>query len=283
MLHLFSYVSARSKEEVLSLLASLPEAALIAGGTDMVVRMRRGETHSHLIDVAGVPEIAGIEAQDGRLRIGAGATHARIAADAAVRKVCVALAIACSQVGSPQIRHMGTLGGNLANASPAADSLAPLLVHNAEATLESAGAVRRETTIEALITAPYKTTLGENELISSISMDALEGYEEGYRRVAKRAAWAISRLSCAWAIREEDGVIADARIAVGSCTPVPFRPHQAEDFLKGRRREASVVAQAVGIVLDEIRRLAGMRPSFVYKLPTVRDLLTSALGGLSCS
>jgi CO/xanthine dehydrogenase FAD-binding subunit len=282
MLHPFSYVSARSKEEALSLLASLPEAALIAGGTDMVVRMRRGETHSHLIDVAGVPEIAGIKAQAGRLRIGAGATHALIAADAAVRKLCAGLAIACSQVGSPQIRHMGTLGGNLANASPAADSLAPLLVHSAEATLESAAAVRRET-IEALITAPYKTTLCKNELISSISVDALEGYEEGYRRVAKRAAWAISRLSCAWAIREEDGVIADARIAVGSCTPVPFRPHQAEDFLKGRRREASVVAQAVEMVMEQIRQLAGMRPSFVYKLPTVRDLLTSALGGLSCS
>ena len=152
MLHPFSYVSARSKEEAVSLLASLPDAALIAGGTDMVVRMRRGETHRHLIDVAAVAEIAGIEVQDGRLRIGAGATHARIAADAAVRKACAGLATACSQVGSPQIRHMGTLGGNLANASPAADSLAPLLVHNAEATLESAGAARREA-IERLITA----------------------------------------------------------------------------------------------------------------------------------
>ncbi len=282
MLHPFSYVSARSKEEALSLLESLPDAALIAGGSDMIVRMRGGEAHSHLIDVAGLAEIGGIDAQGGRLRIGAGATHARIAADATVRKACSGLAAACSQVGSPQIRYMGTLGGNLANASPAADSLAPLLVHNAEATLESAGAARRET-IERLITAPYKTSLARNELISSITMDALDGYEEGYRRVAKRAAWAISRLSCAWAIHEEDGVITDARIAVGSCTPVPFRPYRAEDFLKGRRREASVVAQAVEMVLEEIRRLSGMRPSFVYKLPTVRDLLSSALGGVSCS
>ena len=209
-------------------------------------------------------------------------THARIAADRTVRKACAGLALACSQVGSPQIRYMGTLGGNLANASPAADSLAPLLIHNAQATVESSLGTRTEA-IEQLITAPYKTSLKEDELITSVSMDALVGYEEGYRRVAKRAAWAISRLSCAWALRIDDGVIADARIAVGSCTPVPFRPRKAEDFLKGCRREGKVIADAVGIVLEEIREISGMRPSFAYKLPAVRDLLSAALEGAFCS
>ena len=144
MLHPFSYLSPRSKEEALAMLGTLPGAALIAGGTDIVVRMRRGEAHDHLIDVAALPEMAGIEAGSGRIRIGAGVTHARIAADRTVRKACAGLALACSQVGSPQIRYMGTLGGNLANASPAADSLAPLLIHNAQATVESSLGARTE-------------------------------------------------------------------------------------------------------------------------------------------
>ena len=282
MLPRFSYVSARNKHEALSLLASLPAAALIAGGTDLVVRMRKGEAHSHLVDVAGLPEIAAVRTDGGRLRIGAGATHARIAADPTVGRSCVGLALACSQVGSPQIRNMGTLGGNLVNASPAADSLAPLLVHNAAVTLESMASERTER-VEQFITAPYRTTIKKNELLTFVTLEALEGYEEGYRRVTRRAAWAISRLSCAWALREEGGLIADVRIAVGSCTPVPFRPYEAENFLKGGRREGPVIEKAVEMVLEEIRRKSGMRPSFGYKLPVVRDLLLSVLGGAPCS
>jgi len=283
MLPRFSYVTANSRQEALSLLSSLPAAAIVAGGTDLVVRMRNGERHSYLIDVAGLSEIAGITPEEGgRLRIGAAATHGQIAADGTVRKACAGLALACSQVGSPQIRNMGTLGGNLVNASPAADSLAPLLVHNAMLALEAAGGARTES-LERFITGPYRTTIGKNELLCSISVDRLEGYEEGYRRVAKRAAWAISRLSCAWALREEGGLIEDVRIAVGSCTPVPFRPSRAEDFLRGRRREGPVIAKAVEMVADEIREKSGLRPSFAYKLPVVRDLLAEELGGRSCS
>jgi CO/xanthine dehydrogenase FAD-binding subunit len=148
--------------------------------------------------------------------------------------------------------------------------------------LEAAGGARTES-LERFITGPYRTTIGKNELLCSISVDRLEGYEEGYRRVAKRAAWAISRLSCAWALREEGGLIEDVRIAVGSCTPVPFRPRRAEDFLKGRRREDPVIAKAVEMVADEIREKSGLRPSFAYKLPVVRDLLAEELGGRSCS
>jgi CO/xanthine dehydrogenase FAD-binding subunit len=114
-------------------------------------------------------------------------------------------------------------------------------------------------------------------------VEALGGYDEGYRRIARRAGWAISRLSLAWAVRDADGVFIDVRIAVGSCTPVPFRPRSAEAFLIGKGRERPVVEEAVKMVLDEIRRIAGMRPSFVYKLPVVRDLLLSVLGGGACS
>jgi CO/xanthine dehydrogenase FAD-binding subunit len=282
MLPPFSYLAAHSKEEALSSLASLSGAALLAGGTDLLVRMKKGETHRYVIDLGGVAELAGVTEEGGMLRIGGGMTHARIARHPTIGRTCGSLASACSLVGSPQIRNMGTLGGNLVNASPAADSLAPLLVHNAEVTLESMGGMRTEK-LERFIAAPYRTTIGSKEILTSVEVETLGGYDEGYRRIARRAGWAISRLSLAWALAPAEGIFVDVRIAVGSCTPVPFRARSAEAFLIGKERERHVVEEAVRMVLDEIRRIAGMRPSFTYKLPVVRDLLLSVLGGGACS
>jgi CO/xanthine dehydrogenase FAD-binding subunit len=279
MLPRFSSLRADSADEALSYLSSLDDAAIVAGGTDLLVRMKKGETHRNVIDIAGVKELAGVSEHDGVLSVGACTTHAALAADPIIGAVSRGLAVACSGVGSPQIRNMGTIGGNLVNASPAADSIAPLLVHNASVTLRSRDGTRTQP-VAAFITAPYKTTIDKKELLAGVTLDALHGYSEGYRRVAKRAALAISRLSVAWAIREEEGRLADVRIAIGSCTPLPFRPLEAEDYLKGKRREKAAAQEAVKMVIDAIRRISGERPSFVYKLPVVRDLLLAVLGGV---
>lgn len=278
MLPQFSSLKANSTEEALSCLSSLDDTAVVAGGTDLLVRMKKGEAHRNVIDITGVKELAGVSERDGIVSLGACTTHAALAADPIIAAFSRGLGIACSGVGSPQIRNMGTIGGNLVNASPAADSIAPLLVHNASVILKSQDGTRTQG-LGAFITAPYKTTIHGKELLTTVTFDALPGYSEGYRRVARRAALAISRLSVAWAIRAEDGVFVDARIAIGSCTPLPFRPLDAETYLKGKRREKRAAQEAVKMVIDAIRRISGERPSFVYKLPVVRDLLLSVLGG----
>jgi CO/xanthine dehydrogenase FAD-binding subunit len=281
MLPRFSYIPAHNRQEALSALALHDGTAVLAGGTDLVVRMKRGEAPQHVVDIGGVAELSGVTEGPGTLRIGAGVTHARIASNPSVIATCRALSFACGQVGSPQIRNMGTLGGNLVNASPAADSLAPLLIHNTSVTLESIDGERTQS-LDQFIVAPYRTTIGDRELLTSVNVETLRGYEEGYRRVAKRATWAISRLSLAWALRIEDDTFTDARISIGSCTPVPFRPGETEAFLKGKKREGAVTREAVKIALEEIRRVSGMRASFAYKLPVVRDLLSAVLGGAPC-
>ncbi len=278
MLPQFSSLKAKSTDEALACLSSLEDVAVLAGGTDLLVRMKKGEAHRNVIDVSDIAELTGVKEQDGMLAIGPCTTHASLAMYPVIAATCAGLAVACSGVGSPQIRNMGTIGGNLVNASPAADSIAPLLVHNASVELKSRDGARNER-LEAFITAPYKTTISGRELLASVSVEALHGYTEGYRRVAKRAALAISRLSVAWAIREEDRVFVDARIAIGSCTPLPFRPLDAEAYLNGKKREQRVAKEAVKMVIEAIRRISGERPSFVYKLPVVRDLLLSVLGG----
>jgi CO/xanthine dehydrogenase FAD-binding subunit len=278
MLPDFSSVIARTKEEAVRSLRDHPGSALLAGGTDLLVRMRRGETHAHLVDITRVSELSGVASKNGRLYIGACTTHSAISRNADILNGARSLAHACGLVGSPQIRNMGTIGGNLVNASPAADSIPPLLVHEAQLTLESNEGAKVES-LERFIVAPYKTVISATEILTSIVIDTLKGYEEGYRRVAKRAALAISRLSIAWAIKEEDKRFADVRLAIGSCTPMPFRPKNVEAFLKGQKREKDVTEEAVRMILDEIRSVTGDRPSFVYKLPVVRDLLLAILGG----
>jgi carbon-monoxide dehydrogenase medium subunit len=173
---------------------------------------------------------------------------------------------------------MGTLGGNLVNASPAADSIPPLLIHNAKVMLESAAGLRR-VPLEEFIVAPYRTSIRSDELLTRIEIKSCEGYREGYRRVAKRAAWAISRLSVAWAIKEEEGGFTDVHLAIGSCTPMPFRPRGAEQFLRGREKDPRVISEAVDMIISGIRQESGERPSFVYKIPVLKALLNGILKG----
>ena len=131
--------------------------------------------------------------------------------------------------------------------------------------------------LEHFITAPYRTTLSGREMLSAIRVKRLEGYREGYRRVARRAAWAVSRLGIAWAIKEAEDRFLDVRLGIGSCTPRPFRPRKAEALLNGRPREKGLVEEAVELCLEETRQISGERPSFIYKLPVIRDLLRMIL------
>ncbi len=282
MLPEFRSLAVKTKEEALDGLAQLDDAAVVAGGTDLLVRMKRGETHKHLIDVSLLKELARLTEEDWEqpfIAIGPALTHCFVSASPLIADSAKSLSLAAGLVGSPQIRNMGTLGGNLVNASPAADSLAPLLIHNARVVLESKDGERTEE-LERFIVAPYETTIRRNELLTSIVIESLRGYEEGYRRVAKRAAWAISRLSVAWAFDMRKGRFEDVRLAVGSCTPIPFRARAVEDFLKGQKRQRNVIEEAVRLVLDGILIMSGERPSFAYKLPVLRDLLLSVLGGM---
>jgi CO/xanthine dehydrogenase FAD-binding subunit len=278
MLPKFASVTARTKDEALSSLSSLENPKIIAGGTDLMVKMRAGKQYSHVIDIAGILELLTVAERDGRVFIGSAMTHARLYSHGSIIRNARSLALACGLVGSPQIRNMGTIGGNLANASPAADSIPPLLIHDAVLTLESKEA-RRQIPLEEAIVAPYVTSIDARELISSIGINPLQGYREGYRRVAKRATWAISRLGVAFAIREEDGKFLDARLAIGSCTPMPFRAKKVEDLLKGAPKNEATISEAVQMALEEIKLISGIRPSYAYKLPVLQGILEEVLRG----
>lgn len=278
MLPDFASAIPESKEEALALLASLENVKVFAGGTDLIVKMRRGEKCGNIVDITSIHDLKGITEQGSFISMGAASTHNKISTSPVIRLQASSLATACGWVGSPAIRNMGTIGGNLVNASPAADSLAPLLIHDGEVVLESKGGIRKMK-VEAFILAPYKTAIRDRELLTAIEIKGLSGYREGYRRVTKRAAWAISRLSVAWAIREEGNLFKDVRIAIGSCTPMPFRPKAIEESLQGKDKSDNTIRTAVEGILEEIKRISEIRPSFVYKIPVMKDLLNEILRG----
>jgi len=278
MLPEFASVVPETKEKALTLLSSLDNVKVFAGGTDLLVKMRRGESCSNIIDITQISDLQVISGQGGLIAIGAASTHKAISTHTIIKSQASSLATACGWVGSPAIRNMGTIGGNLVNASPAADSLAPLLIHDAEVLLESKDGMRRMK-VEDFILAPYKTAIDARELLTLIQIEGLTGYREGYKRVTKRARWAISRLSIAWAIKEEDGLYKDVKLAIGSCTPMPFRPRGIEKSLQGKVKSDETIQMAIEGILEEIKRISGVRPSFIYKIPVVKDLLLEILRG----
>jgi CO/xanthine dehydrogenase FAD-binding subunit len=268
----------RTKEEVFNLIASHKGTRIIAGGTDILVKKKKGKNLELFIDITNIQGLSGISEFRGTIHIGATSTHSQITEDTIIREKALSLSLACNAVGTPQIRNMGTIGGNIANASPAADTIPPLLIHDAVCILESEDGIRREP-LATFIVAPYKTSIRENEILTGVDIKELEGYREGYRRVAKRATWAIARMSVAWAIQEDNSVFKDVRLAIGSCTPMPFRPEKAEAFLKDKTKGDETIRVAVNMIIKEIRQISGERPSFVYKIPVLEGLLYTILRG----
>jgi carbon-monoxide dehydrogenase medium subunit len=278
MLPEFASVIPESKENALAYLSSLENAKIFAGGTDLLVKMRRGESCRHIVDITKIHDMKDVSEHDGLITIGAVSTHNEISVNSLINAQAPSLTRACGLVGSPAIRNMGTIGGNLVNASPAADSLAPLLIHDTMVVLESKNGVRKMK-LEDFILAPYKTAIQPYELLTFIEIKGLPGYREGYKRVTKRATWAISRLSIAWAIQEKDGLFKDIKLAIGSCTPMPFRPRRIEESLKGKAKNEETIQAAVEEIIDEVKSISGIRPSFAYKIPVVKALLEEVLKG----
>lgn len=268
----------KKKEDILKALTENKGYKIIAGGTDLLVKERKEERKYNYIELSNIDDLNMIKEEGDSILIGATVTHTDLNKNEIINKKAKSLAIACGTIGSPQIRNMGTIGGNIVNASPAADSIPPLLIHDAVCVLESLGRIK-EIPLSDFIVAPYKTSIEENELLSCIKITGLYGYEEGYEKVAKRASLAIARLSVAWAIKEKNGIFEDVRFSIGSCTPMPFRPKDMENFLKGKKREELVIKEAVSMVLKGIIEKSGMRPSYRYKLPVLDGLITKILRG----
>ncbi len=231
-----------------------------------------------LVDVSRLEELRKVEMRDGLLFIGAALTFTEISENPQVLESAPALAKAAGCVGSLQIRNVGTVGGNVGNASPAADSVPALVAHMARVHIQSATS-ERTPLVEEFIVAPYRTDLKAGELITGFALEPMKsGYQWSFHRIARRGALAIARANAAALGRVgSNGAIEDLRLSVGSITPQPARMVAAEALLLGSVPNPGLIQDAARKVSQEMVRRSGVRPTTEYKRPAVEGLVIKVL------
>ncbi|HET9787487.1 MAG TPA: xanthine dehydrogenase family protein subunit M [Pyrinomonadaceae bacterium] len=250
-----------------------------AGGTDLMVLLEAGKLeHRNYINIWNLKELRGIEVSDTQVVLGALTTYTEIQSHPVLRSEFSMLCQAASETGGLAIQNRGTLGGNIANASPAADSPPALLVYDAELELLSTSGSRR---------VPYKDfhtgykqmNLQPQELLARIRLPrSTNGLAHYYRKVGTRKAQAISKVCFAATARTSEDLLSDIRIALGSVAPIPIRCVQTETALRGQRvdslRKLGRDALAREIVpIDDIRSTADYR--IRVSLNLLDDFLTT--------
>jgi len=251
------------------------EGRFLAGGTDLLVQMRAGRSESCLIDLSNLTGLPPhVSETDGHLELCALAPISRVVSELAGRLPAVASAAAA--FGSVQIRNRATIGGNLANASPAADMVPPLVAADAVALLEGPSG-SRELSVCELALGPGQNALGLGEWISLLRVSTPKG-KEGYRKLGGRLGMAISMVGLAWRWTVDDvGLLADVKLAAGSVAPTVVRCLDAENELEGRRPSAEVVRRAVSAVRAAVSPIDDVRASAWYRKEALCGLLEEAL------
>jgi CO/xanthine dehydrogenase FAD-binding subunit len=273
-------VRPESLDQALDFLAENgPSSAVIAGGTDLSIAVRSGELNkAYVVDVSRLPELREIQFTDGVLSVGAGLTFSEIMKHPLAARHAPLLVRAVSFVGGPQIRNMGTIGGNVANASPAADSVPALTVHRARAYVQRAGGIRVEP-IEDLVIGPYRTTLKPDEIVVGFLLEPMpQGFRCNFNRLARRSALAVARVNAAaWGRLNSNGLAENVRVSMGAIMPRPTRLECAEELVNGRIPTLKAIQEAAQAAAREMTRVSGVRPSTEYKKPAVEGLLIRTL------
>jgi CO/xanthine dehydrogenase FAD-binding subunit len=277
----FNYKVPNTIEEAIELLWQAGgKAKIIAGGTDLVIGLRNGDlSPQFIIDITRIEELRKIVEKNGAVSIGAAVTHSEIASSSLVKKYGKVLSEAASEIGSPQIRNIGTIGGNIINASPAADTIPPLMVLNAMGRVVSKEG-EKKVPLDQLFKGPYKTNLKPHDLLVQITFQKLPPEtKSSFVRLARRDAMAIARMSVAIVLQMEKrkSRIKDIRISAGSVTPTPQRMSEAETFLKGKSPDEESLQKASLKVSEAMVRQSGIRASTAYKRLVVEALFMRAM------
>lgn len=280
----FELISPGSLPATLSLLARQPGAwTPIAGGTDLMVLYAAGKLAARrLINIWNLPELRRFDAFPNELRIGSACTYADIRSHPVVQREFPLLALAASWTGGIANQNRGTLGGNIANASPAADSLPALLVYDADLILVSARGERR-IPYRAFHTGYKKMLLAPDELIQSIILPRkFSGHSSYSRKVGARKAQAISKVCVAALALTRDGMLEDVRIAFGSVAPIPLRLEKTERFLTGKKAEPALAPTARAFAAAEVSPIDDIRSTARFRSAVVGNLIAQFVAGL-CS
>jgi carbon-monoxide dehydrogenase medium subunit/xanthine dehydrogenase FAD-binding subunit len=277
----FEYHSPRTLPEACTLLAELgPDARILAGGTDVLVEMRKPGSASSksIVDISRISFLKSIEESADAIVIGPLTTHAEILHSKIVEQYAPLLNSAVAGIGSPQIRNRGTVGGNIMNAAACADTVPPLIALNAKIKLLS---TRGERIVELseFFLKPYATVARQDEILTEIRFPKLpSNARSAFIKLGRRNALSIARLSvAAIMVKTDSGVVNDARLVTGAAFPKWQRVPEAENVLLGQKPSRALFDEAGKKVSEALISFTGRRWSTEYKEPVIAVLVRRAL------
>ncbi len=274
----FEYSAPRELEEAIELLGR-SGARVLAGGTDLVVQMREKRRDvRHVIDLKRISALSGLEQEtDGGVRIGAALNVTALCRYPAMAAF-PAIVQSGQMIGSYQIQNRATLGGNVCNAAPSADSIPPLICHAAQAQIAGPEGYR-QTPLESLFLGPGRTCLDPREILVSIRVPPPPARSAAsYLRFTPRREMDIAVAGVgAWLHLDSTGKVIDGRIALAAVGPTPLRASRAESCMREQRLTSELVEEAAGLAAGEARPISDTRGSAEYRQELVRTLTRRAL------
>ena len=281
MFDIADYQEAHSVSEALAMLAAYDKAKVIAGGTDVLIALRRGDlSQARLVSIRHIEQLRDITVTPaGEIVIGAGVTFNQLMSHSLITSHIPVLAEAASEVGGPQIRRVATLGGNICNGSTSADGAPPLFALDAMLRIESLKGTRM-VPITEFYRSSGKVNLQQGELLTAITIakEHYQGLGAHYIKYAMRKAMDIATLSCAAACKiGAGGELRDVRLAFGVAAPIPVRCLKAENLATGKVFSSELAADFAATALTEISPRSSWRATKEFRLHLARQMSADAL------
>ena len=276
------YFMPRHLDEALEVLRA-GDATILAGGTDVMPQSESGKTPlgKALVNIRRLPELAGIALAKNEVRLGALTTISEMMADPLVRRHFPILVEAGDHFASEQIRNAGTLGGNVCNASPAGDTLVPLLALDAAVELAKKpnGSVETRTTpLRSFLAGPGKTRREAGELLVAIRIPLPPaGQLQRFYKFGTRPALDISAIAIGLAAVKANGVLSHVRLAYGAVAPTPVRGSKTEAVLEGKKLTPELIEQAAQAAHDEVRPISDVRATDWYRRELMHNIVKRML------
>jgi CO/xanthine dehydrogenase FAD-binding subunit len=280
----FEFHSAKSIEDCLDYLSEKKESCkVIAGGTDLIPLLRNeGIYPKYVLNILEIESLRGITEEGNEIRIGPTTTFTEMIESEILNRTLPLLVQAAACVGGPQIRNRGTIGGNIATASPAADVLPAVLALGGVLEIRSRQSASRLLPLAEAIDGPYSIRLRPDEIIAGIRIEGLApGTRSGFEKLGRRKAMARARMNMSILVHtDKKGTVSELRIVPGAVMPVARRMEETEGILLGKKPDSSIIDAAAEALAEEILGLTSVRWSTEYKMPVVKNIFKRVLGRL---
>ncbi len=275
MFQIKSYEKAESIEHAITLLKANSAARPLAGGTDVLIRLRDGKKNfQHLVDIHDLEELKQRRIkEDGTLVVGSGVTFTAAMQSEVIRNQIPILALASGTVGGPQVRNVATIGGNICNGVTSADSAPALMCLNAKLRVQGPSG-KREIPISEFYLGPGKVDLKQDELLTAFLIDPAD-YEDTagyYHKYAMRNAMDIATIGCAAICRIDNGKLAELRLSYGVAAPTPIRCTETEKAVKGKKISQTLIKDIENLVTNEVTPRTSWRATKEFRLQIIKEL-----------